>query len=69
MLKLFKLEIGNHLVYAAAESLEDMTERKEEVDPTFAFLPVQIEEMTIEGYEITVTPTDQPKKTRTRKQE
>lgn len=68
-MKLFKLEVGNTLEYAAAESLEDMIERKEEVDPSFAFLPVQIEELTLEGYEIVVTSTDQPKKTRTRKQE
>jgi hypothetical protein len=68
-MNLYKLEMGNNLVYAAAESLEDMIKRKEEVDATFAFLPVQIEELTLEGYEIVVTPTDQPKKTRTRKQE
>ncbi|OKP91413.1 hypothetical protein [Paenibacillus sp. P32E] len=57
-MKLFKLEIGNTIVYAAAESMEDMNERKAEVDATFAFLPVSIEELIIEGYEITVTSLD-----------
>lgn len=57
-MKLFKLEIGNTTAYAAAETLEDMHERKAEVDAQFAFLPVQIDELVLEGYEIVVTPTD-----------
>lgn len=60
-MKLFKLEIGNTLEYAAAESLEDMEERKADIDPQFAFLPVVITEVTIPGYEITVTSLDDDK--------
>lgn len=60
-MKLFKLEIGNTTAYAAADSLEDMEKRKAEVDETFAFLPVQIEELTLEGFEISVTPLEAPK--------
>lgn len=55
-MKLFKLEIGNTIAYAAAESLEEMHERKSEVDATFAFLPVQIDELIVPGYTIDVTP-------------
>lgn len=57
-MKLYKLEIGNTTAYAAAESLEDMQDRKADVDAQFAFLPVQIEELVLEGYEIVVTPSD-----------
>ncbi|MNZ84422.1 hypothetical protein D3C78_1031780 [compost metagenome] len=60
-MKLFKLEIGNTLEYAAAESLEDMDERKADIDPQFAFLPVEITELIIPGYEITVTSLDDDK--------
>ncbi|AHV96149.1 MULTISPECIES: hypothetical protein [Paenibacillus] len=63
-MKLFKLEIGNTITYAAAESQEDMEQRKADVDAQFAFLPVQIEELTLEGYEITVTPLDAEEKPR-----
>lgn len=57
-MKLFKLEIGNTIAYAAAESLEEMDQRKAEVDEQFAFIPVQIEELVIPGYVIEVTPID-----------
>lgn len=60
-MKLFKLEIGNTVEYAAADSLEEMTERKADIDPQFAFLPVLIEEITIPGYEITVTEIEEDK--------
>lgn len=60
-MKLFKLEIGNTVAYAAADSLEDMHERKADVDAQFAFLPVHIEELVLEGHEITVTPLEAPK--------
>lgn len=54
-MKLFKLEIGNTVAYAAAETIEEMHERKAEVDHTFAFLPVDISEVIIPGYEINVS--------------
>lgn len=55
-MKLFELEIGNIRAFATAETLEEMEERKAEVDATFAFLPVVIREVTLEGYDIIVTP-------------
>jgi hypothetical protein len=61
-MKLFKLEIGNTIAYAAAESLEEMDQKKAEVDEQFAFIPVQIEELTIPGYVIDVTPVDDEEK-------
>lgn len=60
-MKLFKLEIGNTVEYAAADSLEDMNERKADIDPQFAFLPVQITEVVIPGCEITVTELEEDK--------
>lgn len=51
---LFKLEIGNTIEYAAAESMKDMHERKADIDPQFAFLPVEITEIVIPGHEIVV---------------
>lgn len=57
-MKLFKLEIGNIVAYAAGESDEDMYKRRADVDPTFAFLPVDISEVVLDGYEITVTPLE-----------
>lgn len=60
-MKLFKLEIGNTVEYAAADSLEDMNERKADIDPQFAFLPVQITEVVIPGCEIVVTEIEEDK--------
>lgn len=62
-MKLYRLTMGITEYFAAAENEEDMYERREEVDPTFSYLPVQIEELKIDGYEITVTPLeDKPKR-------
>jgi Mg2+/Co2+ transporter CorC len=54
MPKLFKLIIGIDEKYGVADSEEDMEAKKAEVDPAFAYLPVRIEEVQVEGYEITV---------------
>lgn len=54
-MKLFRLTIGHADTFAAAESKEDMMKRKSEVDPSFAWLPVEISEVVLESYEITVT--------------
>lgn len=57
-MKLFKLEIGNVQAFAVAETIEEMEERKAEVDHTFAFLPVDISEVSVPGYTITATPDE-----------
>jgi hypothetical protein len=55
-MKLFQLTVGNTQKYGVAHDAEEMQEKLGEVDYTFAYLPVQIEEVTVEGYEITVNP-------------
>ena len=42
---------------AVAESKEDMYSRRTEVDAAFHHLPVDINEVVLEGYEIIVKPT------------
>jgi hypothetical protein len=55
-MKLFQLTVGNTQKYGVAHNAEEMQQKLGEVDYTFAYLPVQIEEVTVEGYEITVKP-------------
>lgn len=55
-MKLFRYTSGHDDKFAPAVDEKDAYERRAEVDPTFHFLPVQIEELTVEGYEITLTP-------------
>lgn len=56
-MKLFKLRMGHDEKLSVAESLEDMYERRGEVDATYEYLPVDIEEVTVPGYVITATPS------------
>lgn len=60
-MKLFVLTIGNTTEYAAADSVEDMKERMVDIDPRFAYLPVQVNEVTVEGCEITVNELEEAK--------
>jgi hypothetical protein len=53
-MKLFQLTVGNTQKFGVAHNVEEMQEKLGEVDYTFAYLPVQIEEVTVEGYEIVV---------------
>lgn len=55
-MKLFKYTCGDHEAYAPAEDQADAFDRREEVNPSFHYLPVVVEEMKLEGYEITVKP-------------
>lgn len=63
-MKLYRYISGMDEKYAAAESPEDAYDRREEVDPTYHFTPVRIEEVTLEGYTITVTPEGETNKRR-----
>jgi hypothetical protein len=60
-MKLFKYQMGTDEKLGVAENEKDAYERRTEVDHTFRFLPVTITEVTLEGYEITLTPTKQEK--------
>lgn len=60
-MKLFRYISGVDERYGAAEDEKDAYDRRREVDHTFHFLPVRIEEVTLEGYEITLKPIKQSK--------
>ena len=53
-MKLFKLSIGLEERYGVAVDEKDMYERRAEVDHTYYYLPVLIEEVAIPGYIINV---------------
>jgi hypothetical protein len=53
-MKLYQLTVGNTQKYGVAHNAEEMQQKLGEVDYTFAYLPVQIEEVTVDGYEIVV---------------
>ncbi|MUT66019.1 hypothetical protein [Paenibacillus sp. NEAU-GSW1] len=55
-MRLYRYTIGHTELYSAADNDEEAYERRTEVDPTFGWTPVVIEEVKLEGYEITVTP-------------
>jgi hypothetical protein len=63
-MKLFKYQMGSDEKLGVAKDSKDAYERRTEVDHTFAFLPVNISEVTLEGYQITLTPVEkkEPKK-------
>ncbi|MED2748972.1 hypothetical protein P4278_23675 [Bacillus thuringiensis] len=52
MAKVFRLTLGSIDRFAVAEDYEEMYEKRAEIDPTFAYTPVEIKELYVEGYEI-----------------
>lgn len=56
-MKLFRYISGVDEKYGVAEDAQDAYNKRTNIDHTFHFLPVRIEEVTVEGYEITATPT------------
>ncbi|MGX5634581.1 hypothetical protein [Bacillus thuringiensis] len=54
MAKVFRLTLGSIDRFAVAESIEDMHDRRAEIEPTFAYTPVEIQELHILGYVIEV---------------
>lgn len=55
-MKLYKYTCGDHEAYGVAENDQDAYDRRAEVHPTFHYIPVKMEEVKVEGYEISVTP-------------
>lgn len=53
-MKLFKLYLGTTEYFGVAKDAEEMMKKAPEIDATFAYTPVVIEEVTVSGYEITV---------------
>lgn len=56
-MKLYKYSFGDFEHYGPAKDDADAFERRTDIDPQFHYVPVTIEEVTLEGYEITVTAT------------
>ncbi|AFQ28140.1 hypothetical protein P4493_28735 [Bacillus thuringiensis] len=52
MARVFHLTLGSIEKFAVADDYEEMYEKRAEVDPTFAYTPVEIKELCVEGYEI-----------------
>jgi hypothetical protein len=57
-MKLFKYTCGDIEKYGVGIDEDDAYARREQVEQTFYFLPVTIEELKVEGYEITVKPSN-----------
>lgn len=55
-MKLFKYICGRDEKFGAAKDETDAFDKRVEVDATFAWLPVEIEEVKVDGYTITLTP-------------
>jgi len=53
-MKLFKYICGIDEKFGPANDEKDAYDRRLEIDPTFHFLPVRIEEVTLDGYEVIV---------------
>ncbi|WP_410993226.1 hypothetical protein [Bacillus cereus] len=52
MAKIFRLTLGSIEKFAVADDYEEMYEKRAEIDPAFAYTPVEIKELQISGYEI-----------------
>jgi len=55
-MKLFRFTVGYDEKFYPFENEREAYERRAEVDPTFTWLPVQIQEISIPGYTIMVVP-------------
>lgn len=53
-MKLYQYTCGDYQKYGVGADEDDAYNRRSEVDQTFHYLPVTIEEVTVDGYEITV---------------
>lgn len=53
-MKLYQYTCGDYQKYGVGDDESDAYTRRAEVDPTFHYLPVTIEEVSVDGYEITV---------------
>ena len=53
-MKLFKYICGDYEKYGVAEDEVNAYAKREQVDQTFHYLPISIEEVKVEGYEISV---------------
>lgn len=57
-MNLYRYTCGLDDKYGAAADEQDAYNRRAEVDPTFDFLPVTIEQVIIKGYDIILQPSE-----------
>jgi len=55
-MRLYQYKLGVETQLGAAQDDQDAYEKRAEVNPVFAFTPVEISEVIVEGYEITLKP-------------
>lgn len=67
-MKLFRYQLGNTDIITVAENEQEAYNKRAEIDPSFAFTPVKITEVTVPGYIITVT-SEAPEKPKRRAKE
>jgi hypothetical protein len=60
-MKIFELTLGTNRHLIVANNEEEALERRAEVDATYDYLPVQVNELKIDGYDIVVE-KEKPKK-------
>jgi alkanesulfonate monooxygenase SsuD/methylene tetrahydromethanopterin reductase-like flavin-dependent oxidoreductase (luciferase family) len=53
-LKIFEITLGSNRHIIVAKDAEEALERRAEVDATYDYLPVQVNELKIDGYDIVV---------------
>jgi hypothetical protein len=53
-MKLFRLTLGSTEKFGVAKNEKEMYKERAEIDPTFEYTPVVIEEVEVDGYEITL---------------
>lgn len=55
-MKLFKFTLGVYEAYGVFEDAQDAYNSRNKVDEQYDYLPVEITEVTVEGYEIILKP-------------
>lgn len=55
-MKIFTFKMSDTKHTAVYKDAEEAYEKRAEIDQTFAYLPVEITEFTVGGYDITLTP-------------
>lgn len=53
-MKLYRYTCGDYEKFAVAANDQDAYDRRSKVDPTFHYIPVTVEEMKVDGYEISI---------------
>lgn len=69
-MKLYRYQLGNIDAIGVADDDEDAYQKRANIDPSFAFTPVNITEVKVEGYTVNVTADapEKPKRTRAKEE-